>query len=113
MGAHLTSLARDFREGDLREGLSIHLHNLCFLGFGNVNRALVRLLEERAAELRDRYGITYRITGVASRRLGWIADANGIDTTAALAWISERQGHGLSRGDETDRGSGLQRLTDA
>lgn len=53
--------------------------NLCFLGFGNVNRTLVQLLEDRAAELRDRYGITYRITGIASRRLGWIANANGLD----------------------------------
>ncbi len=54
-------------------------YNLCFLGFGNVNRTLVRLLEDRAKELRDLYGITYRITGIASRRLGWIADANGIN----------------------------------
>ncbi len=46
-----------------------------------MNRTLVQLLENRAAELRDRYGIPYRITGVASRRLGWIADPNGIDTS--------------------------------
>ncbi len=52
--------------------------NLCFLGFGNVNRTLVRLLEDRATELRDRYGITFRITGIASRRLGWLANSNGI-----------------------------------
>jgi homoserine dehydrogenase len=44
-----------------------------------VNRTLVRLLEDRAPELRQKYGITYRITGVASRRLGWIADPNGLD----------------------------------
>ena len=48
------------------------------LGFGNVNRALVRLLVDREAELRQR-GIEWRITGVASRRLGWVADPNGID----------------------------------
>jgi homoserine dehydrogenase len=47
-----------------------------------VNRTLVRLLEDRSQELRDRHGIAYRITGVASRRLGWIADANGLDSTA-------------------------------
>jgi homoserine dehydrogenase len=51
---------------------------LCLLGFGNVNRALVRLLVDRDAGLRER-GIAWRITGVASRRLGWIADAGGID----------------------------------
>jgi len=43
-----------------------------------VNRALVRLLDDRAAELRER-GITWRITGIASRRLGWIANPGGID----------------------------------
>jgi homoserine dehydrogenase len=43
-----------------------------------VNRALVRLLADREAELRER-GIAWRITGVASRRLGWIANPDGID----------------------------------
>src|SRR5579863_4197159 len=62
-------------------GIPIRTHNLCFLGFGNVNRTLVRLLEDRAQELRERHGIAYRVTGIASRRLGWIADANGLDST--------------------------------
>jgi len=39
----------------------------------------VQLLENRAPELRERYGITFRITGVASRRLGWIANPAGFD----------------------------------
>jgi len=43
-----------------------------------VNRAFVRLLVDREAELRQ-CGIEWRITGVASRRLGWIAEPNGID----------------------------------
>ncbi|HVN21163.1 MAG TPA: hypothetical protein VMU05_20420 [Dongiaceae bacterium] len=64
---------------------TIRNYNLCFLGFGNVNRTLVRLLEDRAQELRDRYGITFRITGIASRRLGWIADSNGLRGTSADA----------------------------
>ena len=57
---------------------SIRTYNLCFLGFGNVNRTLVRLLDDRARELRDRYGVLVRVTGIASRRLGWIADSNGL-----------------------------------
>ncbi|MGO9087278.1 MAG: homoserine dehydrogenase [Terriglobales bacterium] len=61
---------------------AIRTYNLCFLGFGNVNRTLVRLLEDRAEELRERHSITFRITGIASRRLGWIADANGLDSSA-------------------------------
>ena len=39
------------------------------------------MLEDRAQELRERYGISWRITGVASRRLGWIADSSGLDVT--------------------------------
>lgn len=54
--------------------------NLCFLGFGNVNRALVELLQLKSTELRDRYGISWKITGVASRRLGWLANPEGFDS---------------------------------
>jgi homoserine dehydrogenase len=41
------------------------------LGFGNVNRALVRLLQKKEPELSER-GIGWRVTGIATRRLGWI-----------------------------------------
>ena len=51
--------------------------NLCLLGFGNVNRTLVELLQRKSAELRDRYGISWRITGVASRRIGWLVNHGG------------------------------------
>jgi homoserine dehydrogenase len=73
--------------------------NLCFLGFGNVNRTLVRLLEDRAQELREKYGISYRITGIASRRLGWIADENGLDPEqcGADTLVREMHASGFSR----------------
>jgi homoserine dehydrogenase len=38
----------------------------------------VRLLVNREAELRGR-GLVWKICGIASRRLGWIADPNGLD----------------------------------
>ena len=57
----------------------IRSYNLCFLGFGNVNRTLVQLLANRAEELRELYGIHYRITGIASRTRGWIADPSGLN----------------------------------
>jgi homoserine dehydrogenase len=63
---------------DPREESLIPTYNLCLLGFGNVNRALVRLLQKKERELRERE-IAYRITGVATRRLGWLADAKGMD----------------------------------
>jgi len=78
--------------------------NLCFLGFGNVNRTLVRLLEDRAQELRECHGIAFRITGVASRRLGWIANPEGLDVTAVLARSTDREGNGLSRATVADPG---------
>ncbi len=62
--------------------IRIHTYNLCFLGFGNVNRTLVQLLRHRAHELRSVYGISFRITGIASRRLGWVADPEGLDPEA-------------------------------
>ena len=74
----------------------IKTYNLCFLGFGNVNRTLAELLENRAQELRERYGIDYRITGVASRRLGWLADPNGINWKND-DWIE----HGLNRAESS------------
>ena len=73
------------------EDFTIRTFNLCFLGFGNVNRTLARLLQDRAGELRDRYGITFRITGIASRRLGWIADPNGVDPESCGAGAPARE----------------------
>ncbi|MFZ0419719.1 MAG: homoserine dehydrogenase [Candidatus Sulfotelmatobacter sp.] len=63
----------------------MHNYNLCFLGFGNVNRTLAQLLLDREQELRERHGIAFRVTGVATRRLGWIADHTGLDPRAYVA----------------------------
>lgn len=59
--------------------------NLALVGFGNVGRKLVQMLGEKDAELRKRHGIAWRLTGVASRRIGWIANADGLDTESLLA----------------------------
>src|SRR6185503_19733604 len=61
-------------------------YNLGFLGFGNVGRALARLLVAKSAELRE-LGIEFRITGIASRRLGWLTatSESGFDVAALLA----------------------------
>jgi homoserine dehydrogenase len=61
----------------------IRTYNLCLLGFGNVNRALVRLLEKKDRELLER-GIAWRITGVATRKMGWVANENGLEAEALL-----------------------------
>ena len=54
-------------------------YRLGFIGFGNVGRALARLLVSKSAELRDSYGIEWEITGVATRRMGWRASESAID----------------------------------
>jgi homoserine dehydrogenase len=43
------------------------------------------LLEDRKQELHDSHGISFRITGVATRRLGWIANPNGLNVERALS----------------------------
>ena len=48
-----------------------------------MNRTLVRLLEKKRDDLRE-LGIDWRITGVATRRMGWIADADGLDGAELL-----------------------------
>src|SRR2546423_11817342 len=57
--------------------MQMKVYNLCFLGFGNVARALVALLAEKRDELRTRYLVEWRITGVATRRMGWHASPHG------------------------------------
>jgi homoserine dehydrogenase len=61
-----------------RKTAIIRTYNLCLLGFGNVHRALVRLLHKKQADLRA-LSIDCRITGIASRRLGWLANPSGFD----------------------------------
>ncbi|HEY0365869.1 MAG TPA: hypothetical protein VGC73_05300 [Pyrinomonadaceae bacterium] len=64
-------------------------YRICFLGFGNVGRALARLFISKSTELRDRYGIDWEITGVATRRMGWRATENAIDVTRLLSGADE------------------------
>lgn len=60
-------------------------YNLCLLGFGNVGRALARLLVEKSDELREEFGIGWRVTGVASRRLGWLCAPEGYTAGELIA----------------------------
>jgi homoserine dehydrogenase len=56
-----------------------------FAGFGSVNKALFQMLESRREELRDRRGIRFRVTMIATRRRGALVDAGGIDPATAMA----------------------------
>src|SRR5215471_2895497 len=58
--------------------------NLAIVGFGNVGRAFLRLLIAKETELRRKYDIRWRLTGVATRRVGWFADSDGLNPIALL-----------------------------
>jgi homoserine dehydrogenase len=53
------------------------IYNLCLLGYGNVGRALTRLLVEKADALREGFGIGWRVTGLASRGMGRLVAPEG------------------------------------
>ncbi len=55
------------------------------MGFGNVGRALLRLLISKETELRRKYDMRWRLTGVASRRIGWIANPDGLNPISVLS----------------------------
>jgi homoserine dehydrogenase len=55
------------------------------VGFGHVGRALLRLLISKETELRRKHDVRWRLTGVASRRIGWVADPDGLNPIAALS----------------------------
>lgn len=73
-------------------------YNLCFLGFGNVGRALARLFVTKSAELKENYDIEWQITGVASRRIGWLANKDGFDVATLLAGVDEIRNSTTSSG---------------
>jgi homoserine dehydrogenase len=70
---------------------------IAFLGFGTVGRALHALLERRREALAADYGVECRVTGIASRRLGWLASPAGLDAACAnghpcrdmVEWLGE------------------------
>ncbi len=69
-------------------------YRIAFIGFGNVGRALAKLLASKSTELRDRYNIECEIAGVATRRMGWRAsedaiDISKLDETASETGINE------------------------
>jgi len=66
-------------------------YNLCFIGFGNVARSLIRLLERKRGLLESKYGITYSVTGIATGRHGFAANPDGLDIQEALDLVEAKQ----------------------
>lgn len=61
----------------------IHL-SFALVGFGNVGKSLVRLLEQKRQVLREQYGIEYTITGIATGRHGMAINPDGLDAEQVL-----------------------------
>jgi homoserine dehydrogenase len=65
--------------------------NLALVGFGNVGRRFVRLLEDCRDELNGRYELDWRIVGIATARHGNAFRLEGLDAVSAA---SDVESHG-------------------
>jgi homoserine dehydrogenase len=72
--------------------------DLLLVGFGSVARRFVRLLEERAQVLRDRYDLHGRVIGVCTARHGAAFDPEGLSPALLL----DRHSRGLSLNGSAD-----------
>lgn len=66
-------------------------YNLAFIGFGNVARALARLLERKRDLLKSKHDITYSVTGIATGSHGFAVNPDGLDVTKALELVESKQ----------------------
>jgi homoserine dehydrogenase len=64
---------------------------LALIGFGNVGKAFVRLLQAKRESLQTTYGLSWRVTGISTRRHGGALDPQGIDTAEALRLVESDQ----------------------
>jgi len=66
-------------------------YNLAFVGFGNVARALARLLEHKSSLMESKYGITYSVTGIATGSHGNAVNPDGLDVNAAVGLVGGKR----------------------
>ena len=62
-------------------------YNLALIGFGNVARALARLLLRKQDLLKSQYGATFSFTGIATGRHGFVVNPDGLDIEQALGLV--------------------------
>jgi homoserine dehydrogenase len=75
---------------------------LLFLGFGTVGQGLAELLLAKRDELKKRYGLDWKVTGIADTLKGSAYDPKGIDLARALAMAAK--GESLAALDGGGRG---------
>lgn len=64
-------------------------YRLALLGFGNVGRALARLLLRKRTALLEQYDITFTVTGIATGRHGMAIDPGGLDIERACQLVEQ------------------------
>ena len=62
-------------------------YKLALIGFGNVARALVRLLVRKQGMLRSQYDVTFSFTGIATGKHGFAVNPKGLDIQQALGLV--------------------------
>jgi homoserine dehydrogenase len=62
-------------------------YNLALIGFGNVARALGRLLLRKQDLLKSQYDVTFSFTGIATGRHGFAVNSDGLDVERALGLV--------------------------
>ena len=72
-------------------------YKLAFLGFGNVGRALGRLLNQKRDELSERYNIEFIVTGISTGNHGTAISPQGLDLEQAIKVVEGNSGDGLNR----------------
>ena len=64
---------------------------IALLGFGNVGQAFAKLLEKKQPVLKEKYGFSTLITGIATGRHGSAINAQGIDHNEAIRLVNSGQ----------------------
>lgn len=62
-------------------------YNLALIGFGNVARALARLLLHKQDLLKLQYDVTFLFTGISTGRHGFAVNPDGLDIEQALRFV--------------------------
>ena len=62
-------------------------YKLVFVGFGNVARALARLLVRKQAVIKKDHGISFLVTGIATGSHGYAINPQGLDIEKALELV--------------------------
>ena len=61
------------------------VYNFALVGFGNVGKTFVSLLERKRELLQAQYNFDFQITGIASRSIGWLVNPDGFSAGRILS----------------------------